>query len=176
MTMAGRSRGQPPIPIDRKRLQTPAGHKPTDYSRAAREHRGDPVPTVTVGKVPTVPKALKVGLPGRVYWRMYWTHAMGWLTAADYPTVLRLCQMHDVCAKLMREIEADGLTHMTERGGKSAHSLLVDWRHISLLIERLECLLGLNPVERSRIRISAETQESSLDAWRRGRERTSSTQ
>jgi hypothetical protein len=112
-------------------------------------------------------------MPGRRYWRLYWKQGAGWIGMADYPLVARLCLLQDLAHRVHQKVEE---TNLIQRGLTTdgvptmvVNHMLNDYLRIIGQIERLESLLGLNPVERSRIRVQAVTAGSSLDNWKRAR-------
>jgi len=154
------------------KLLTRPGTKPKDRSRANRG-RGSaqavvPDTNPLGGAIPECPSDIKVGTEGRTYWRLYWKKAGSWLVEADIPVVTRLCRLHNVAAALMAGIESEALYRVSsdKEGARStAHPMLRDYDMVAGRIERLEDRLGLNPVERSRIRIQVKEKESPLDRW-----------
>lgn len=187
--------GQQPIPHDIKVLTNPAGRKIKDRSTAAREHGGGggEVPSAgpLKGVVPSRPASIADKTIGARYWEHYWTHAGNWLANADYPLVERLCVLHNVADQILKTINEDGMfkgdppkeTATVKRGpgrppkisptlrpgNRTVTRVLVDWQRILAQMERIEDRLGLNPVERSRIRIQVKEHESALDRWRSDR-------
>lgn len=163
------TRGRKPTPNELKVLQGGVGKKVRDRSAAARaagEGNGDMVFATTPAGVPAYPTELKHNGKGRRYWRIYWRHASSWLAKADYPAVVRLCRLHDMADDILRKIDELGMFRYMERGDYYvANPLVHDLEKIYERIERTEASLGLNPVERSRIRVQVKEQESSLDAW-----------
>jgi P27 family predicted phage terminase small subunit len=130
-----------------------------------------------VETIPPRPDTLKEGGRGASYWQTYWTYAAGWLTKADEPLVVRLCELWDVYDAMFRgaHVQTDGTFYTISRSRGSTgkfvpHPMTSHLRNLSEHIERLEGDLGLNPVERSRIRIDTGQKGSSLDEWQRERE------
>jgi len=120
------------------------------------------------GEIPEPPSDIKGGSEGRRYWRHYWKTAGEWLVSADYPLVVRLCRLVNLAERLQQGIDEDGLyAHQSdkENARHTAHPMLGELHRVFGQIERLEDRLGLNPVERSRIRITPKEKESALDRW-----------
>lgn len=170
--------GVQPTPRNLKLLTKPTGSTMKDRSQSHRNNPGNVEPDMDPlnGDVPDAPADLKVGSEGRRYWRLYWKHAGGWLVRADYPLVVRLCRMHNVAERMMHTIEGDGMFVQSESTGKHhAHTLLAAYDRVIGRIERLEDRLGLNPVERSRIRVQPKEKETALDRWNSDRSGTVTT-
>jgi P27 family predicted phage terminase small subunit len=163
----GRS-GRQPIPTDLKALSKPVGRIIKDRSNAARLNSLGTFPETKPlhGEVPTAPKDLKRGTEGREYWDLYWQHAGAWLVRADYPLVVRLCRLHNVAEYVRKRMDAEGMFVVSETTERSSmHSLMGAYDRTLGRIERLEDRLGLNPVERSRIRVTPKEKESAIDRW-----------
>lgn len=162
--------GRQPTPNSLKLLTRPAGNAVKDRSQAHRATGGVPVDEQTLdGDIPQAPEGLRGGTIGRYYWRHYWRSAT-WLTRADIPLVGRLCLLWNIAQRLMDGIESDSLYDAPEPGKRAtAHPLLLDYDRVIGRIERIEDRLGLNPVERSRIRIQVKERKTALDAWRENR-------
>lgn len=184
--MAPERRGSPPTPTAIRLLTNPTNKKLSDKTKNAGN--GDLVVAMPIKGRPAYPMSLKPGGRGRRYWRLYWEKA-SWLAEADYPIVLRMCELWDIWEALHRRMLADGdgepfLETETSRRRRSeadhakhrVHPMLSALMHLLTQMERLEGLLGFNPVDRSRIRIAAGPQESSLDSWQRQRKERSKTQ
>lgn len=158
-------------------LETPEGHKIRDRARTRVSPHSNVVIAEPVEATPPRPSTLKDGGRGAAYWDIYWTHAAGWLTKADEPLVIRLCELWDIYDGLWRgaHLQTDGTFYTTSRSrGTSGkflpHPMTAHLRNLSEHIERLEGNLGFNPVERSRIRIDPGAKGSTLDEWQRSRE------
>lgn len=176
--------GRRPEPVALRVLASPSGKPPRDRSKSAGS--GDMVLALPVQGRPNYPMSLKPSGRGRRYWRLYWEKAP-WLAAADYPMVLRLCELWDIYDSLRARVLEDGLgepyyqtntKRRTSAREEAPYRIHPMWQTVMNMLrdmERLESLLGLNPVERSRIRVSSGTEESSLESWQRARQERQST-
>jgi hypothetical protein len=172
-------RGNKPIATDIKLLSKPAGVKLKDRSNAARLNQHGTLPETKPlhGEVPEPPPDIRRGTEGRRYWDLYWTHAGAWLVRADYPMVARLCRLHNVASFIMGKINSEGMFILSESTGRSSlNTLMNGWDRTLGRIERIEDRLGLNPVERSRIRVTPKEKESALDRWHSDRKTGSGTE
>lgn len=180
--MAVDRRGRQPTVTALRVLTNPTGKRLSDKTKNAGN--GDLVVALPMEGRPNYPMALKPGGMGRRFWRLYWEKAP-WLAAADYPMVLRLCELWDVWASLKARMLDDGsgepwvevVKARRSRNDSSrdtvahrVHPMLSSLMHVMTQMERLEGLLGLNPVDRSRIRIAGGEDQSSLDSWKKRRD------
>lgn len=168
--------GNQPTP-NLKLLTKPEGTKAKDRSRAHRGG-GGVVPDMNPlnGEVPEPPSDIKGGSEGRRFWRHYWKTAGQWLVAADYPLVVRLCRLHNIASAMQVAMDREEYTVQPKPEVEISvgHPMLGDYDRIIGRIERLEDRLGLNPVERSRIRVTPKEKESALDRWSSDRTKTGS--
>lgn len=88
----------------------------------------------------------------------------------------RLCELWDTYTAAMAAMMSDGGPAVESRsrriemkGRMLAHPLLAPIRNLSEQMERLEADLGLNPVDRARIRVGKPDKGSSLDEWQKRR-------
>lgn len=133
-------------------------------------------PPISPDAVPPPPAHLKEDGRGRAYWQTYWEGAGSWLTAADLPGLTRLCELWDLWQDVKEGMLSQGDGHIytvSRRRGTTGkyvgHPMLSTLRELATLMEHLEAGLGLNPVERSRIRIERGEKGSPLDEWSRNR-------
>ena len=173
-------RGMPPTPIAIRLLTNPTNKRLSDKTKNAGN--GDLVVAMPISGRPNYPMSLKPGGTGRRFWRLYWEKAP-WLAAADYPVVLRLCELWDIWVSLRDRMLDDGSGdpwvptertrtkkgEYTDHVAHRAHPMLAHMLHVMTQMERLEGLLGLNPVDRSRIRVQGGEERSSLDTWNQRR-------
>lgn len=175
-------RGQKPDPQEIHLLKRGANQqaKPT---RRIRNRDGIPSNAILATPaapetVPPFPPSLKEGGRGQQYWTIYWIHARSWLSDADFPMVVRLCEVWDTYANVMGTMAQEGYTVVSTsrrasyRGKSVPHPMLGHLKVLLPEMERLESMLGLNPVSRSRVRVQAEEKGSPLDQWQRARRQT----
>lgn len=102
-------------------------------------------------------------------WRMYWKEAH-WLTLADYEAVGRVCMLIDHIDAMLEHFETNGIFQTDKSGSLVASSAYGQYLRAVRELSLVEDRLGLNPVERNRIRIEQKKQGSPLDAWRERRQ------
>lgn len=158
--------GRPPKPIETKtRIGNPG-------------QRGAPLQSVRLLPVATVPPAPK-GLRrhGRQSWEHYFrtttTPKGSWIRPSDYPLLARLCEAHDERAALKTIIRKEGRFTGGSMGQTVTHPAVDQLRALEQQMTRWESLLGLTPVDRSRLGLmilAAEAEGSKLEAFlNRGR-------
>lgn len=108
-------------------------------------------------RAPTIPSGL--GSAGQAAWRAAWRTT--WLTAHDRETVELLARTADFRARLLEQIDAGSAIVRGSKGQDAANPLLIEVRHATSQLTRLQTLLGLNPAGRKRLGI--ETTEPKGD-------------
>ena len=153
--------GRPPKPIETKtRIGNPG-------------QRGQPIQSIRllpVTDVPTPPKELQ--RVGKASWEHYFrtttTPKGSWIRPSDYPLLTRLCEAHDERAALKKIIAKEGRFTGGSMGQTVTHPAVEQLRALEQQMTRWESLLGLTPVDRSRLGLmilAAEAEGSKLDAF-----------
>ncbi len=163
--------GRAPTPIGKRMESQAAGVALTDNSNAARNGNRDMEMLYPDGVdfIPPPPATLKVGNHGRRAWRTYWRDAGAWLEMADYEIIARLCLLIDQTDQMLEHLDKNGIFWTDEDGAIHASTVHGQYLRTIREMERLEDRLGLNPVERARIRVEPQKKGSPLDQWREGR-------
>jgi P27 family predicted phage terminase small subunit len=98
---------------------------------------------------------------GKEMWAKVWQH--GWLTPADQPIVVMLCQAADERAKLREELEATPRWYQNKNGQIVSHPAVSQLRELEKQVTQWLSLLGFTPTDRARLGVAEAQTISKLD-------------
>ena len=151
-----RPNGRPPKPTELKVLEGNPGKRPL----------GDKVRGAIPSEVPPTPDHL--GDAGRAAWSLYWSHGRAWLAMTDIPILTQLCEAHDEAERIAATIREEGLTHVSEKTGRSfIHQAYNELRGVRKEIRELWSLCYMTPTDRGRASVKP-TEKDPLTEWMEG--------
>jgi len=128
-------------------------------SRRPKPHYKLPAPLVE-RRTPPAPTGL--GRDGKKTWAYVWK--LHWIVPERHlHTVRRYCELQDLIASAVAQVEADGFMIDGSKGQRRCHPALTEIRQLATEARRTEVELALTPGSESKAGVSAAQPRSSLD-------------
>lgn len=142
------------MPNEQKRLLGNPGRRPI------------PDPVVLLDAARAVPDpSVELASEGAAVWQRLWTYAGAWLSpTTDLGLVERYCLAHDDVASLRAQVASEGYLTKSTKGTyikHPAYALQLERERDLLAMERL---LGLNPLDRTRLGLAEVRKQTGMEA------------